>query len=76
MKEHFKATPIPESIEEFEDLVRNMFEDLTHHSIDSTDIIKIEKYNRGGMSGGGISTEFCNNSALPLLRRRFSQTGK
>lgn len=47
------------------------FEQLTGQPLAPQQIVFIEKYNHGGMSGGGISSEFWLETGIPLLRRRY-----
>ena len=71
MQKQFEDVPLPNSPEELESLIRSTFQSLTGCALDANKFIKLDKYNHGGMSGGGISTDFWLESALPLLLSRL-----
>ena len=71
MADSFNKISLPSSSAELECIVRGAFEKLTGCSIDSTELINLDKYDHGGMSSGGISTNFWRESAIPLLVSRL-----
>jgi hypothetical protein len=66
--------PCPEScfIHHFE----KFFQDLTDRPLKTEAPFVVEKYAHGGMSSGGISTEFWRVIALPLLITRLQKINK
>jgi hypothetical protein len=48
------------------------FHELTNHSLKSESDFWVEKYDHGGMSGGGISIEFWQKNAFIHIFRTFN----
>ncbi|MCC3359137.1 hypothetical protein [Bacillus sp. REN16] len=73
----FAMVPLPCSESQFTQLLKRYFEELTNHPFDSeTDFFIVEKYAHGGISSGGISMEFWEMRALPLLMNRLKNENK
>ena len=72
MRDHFEEVPLPTTPGELENTIRDMFFELTGLELSSNQIVKVEKYNHGGMSKGGISARFWQDTALPLLKERLA----
>ncbi|MEZ4828789.1 MAG: hypothetical protein R3C61_21260 [Bacteroidia bacterium] len=72
----FASLPVPETVEAFEQLFYEVFEQLTGVSAYSGKNILIDRFPSGGMSGGMVSTPFWRDTALPLLRERFMRMEK
>lgn len=65
---------IPFTEEQFKSKFNMVFKEKTGHSIDLGDeVIYVKKYANGGMSSGGISIEFWNKKAIPVLISRLKQ---
>jgi hypothetical protein len=71
---HFAQTPLPSSPEQLEQLLTQAFETLTGHPISTEKHIPVERFPRGGMSGGLVSPEFWRETAVPLLLTRFQNS--
>ncbi len=71
MKETFKGMPLPASKGELEAKLAAEYEKLTGHSIEQSEHFKIDRYPQSGMSGGGISPTFWQETGFPLLLSRF-----
>jgi hypothetical protein len=52
-------------------LIGSAFESSTGHAMDERGYFVIERFAHGGMSSGGISTEFWRDTAMPLLLERY-----
>jgi hypothetical protein len=74
MRQRFADAPLPGTVEELIALVEQEFAVLTGHQVSEPEHFYIERYNHGGMSGGGISPEFWRERALPLLVARYRRT--
>ena len=74
MRLHFSELQLPEDITTFENILTREFLELTGHPITYKEIFSVKEFAHGGMSSGGISTEFWRERALPLLRSRFEST--
>jgi len=69
----FKETTWPDSEEEVVELIESAFMQLTGSSLASHEDIFVPKYDKGGMSSGMISMEFWRNTALPILKGRYTR---
>jgi len=76
MREYFKHTPLPASADILVVQIGSAFLALTEHSISEKQHFHIERFGRGGMSGGYISPEFWREKVIPLLQERFDKLGK
>lgn len=56
---------------EFEILLKDLFAELTRYPPQSNTSIYIERYDRGGMSSGYVSSAFWFEKAIPLLVDRY-----
>jgi len=73
MKASLKEIAIPLSAEELTVIIEQQFEKLTGQPITTTEIIRIDRLNHGGMSGGCVSTIYWREKAIPLLLQRQSE---
>ena len=71
MQERLADTDMPDSRKELREILEQTFEAATGFGVDHTDIIVIDRFKGGGMSSGGISTEFWRSTGIPLLLQRF-----
>lgn len=67
-----RAVALPQTEAQFVALIESTFEQLTGAPLSSTDYIYVEKYDHGGMSSGYVSPPFWRETALPLLRARYT----
>jgi len=74
IRAHFSSTPLPPSIADLEKQIEQAFFMLSGQPLSSPKHFYVEKFAHGGMSSGGISPEFWNERALPLLKARFAET--
>jgi hypothetical protein len=74
MKDAFSETDMPETPEALKIILEQKFKELTGHSTAHKKPIVINRFKTGGMSSGGISTEFWEQQGLPLLVSRHVKT--
>lgn len=74
MRQRLASVGCPETARELLAIIEAVFEELTGHPISHTEFIHVEKYSHGGMSSGMISPGFWRDTAIPLLRQRYSTT--
>lgn len=74
MANHFAQTALPHSQEQLVQLLVKAFETLTGQPITTEQHIPVERFPRGGMSGGFVSPEFWRETAVPLLQARFQNS--
>ena len=72
MAEHFEDVEAPGSASELSAMLESMFLKLTGFPISYPHDFRIDRHAHGGMSSGGIATEFWREAALPLLLSRFN----
>ncbi|WP_428380962.1 hypothetical protein [Nevskia ramosa] len=72
MAERFQGMPLPKSSPELSAALEEMFEKLTGRPLSHSGHLYLERHAHGGMSSGGISTEFWRERGLPLLLSRFT----
>ncbi|MEZ4593224.1 MAG: hypothetical protein R3D55_19075 [Chloroflexota bacterium] len=72
MANHLAQTPLPDNVEQLEQQLTQLFETLTGKPITTEGFIAVERFPRGGMSGGMVSPEFWRETAVPLLLKRFA----
>jgi hypothetical protein len=72
MQNYFAQTPLPHSGEQLEQLLTQAFETLTGQPITSEKFIAVDRFPRGGMSGGMVSPAFWRETAVPLLCERYT----
>jgi len=63
----------PGTAEELEKLVCEMFKDLTGKEIHSAGLIRVERYDSGGLARGMVSCDWWLTSAVPLLLKNFEE---
>lgn len=73
MIDQFANTPLPPNKAELEQLLTQTFETLTGQPLTAEKFIPVERFPRGGMSGGFVSPAFWRETAVPLLLSRFSE---
>ena len=73
MQSHFAQTPLPDQMEQLEQLLTQAFETLTGQPITAKEFIAVERFPRSGMSGGMVSPAFWRETAVPLLLSRFEK---
>lgn len=73
MADHFAGTPLPGTAKQLEQLLIQTFETLIGQPITAETFIAIERFPRGGMSGGLVSPEFWRETAVPLLLKRYEE---
>jgi molybdenum cofactor cytidylyltransferase len=56
---------------DLEEQTEQAFLSVSGQSLASADPFYVERFDHGGMSGGGISPEFWREQAIPLLRARY-----
>jgi hypothetical protein len=71
LKERLAEIKIPDSSEALQKLIELEYQKLTGYPITHQHHFFIDRFRNGGMSSGGISPQFWNQSAIPLLVRRF-----
>lgn len=71
LAEYFGGVPLPGASRELAAALERAFLELTGHPVSYSKHFRIEKHAHGGMSSGGISTEFWRESGIPLLLSRF-----
>lgn len=73
MQNHFAQTPLPHSAEQLAQQLAQAFETLTGQPITAEKHFSVERFPRGGMSGGMVSPAFWRETAVPLLQARFEE---
>ena len=73
MADHLAHTPLPQMVEQLEQLLTETFESLTGKPISTEEFIPVERFPRGGMSGGMVSPEFWRETVVPLLLTRYQE---
>jgi hypothetical protein len=69
----FRPVPLPESAKTLEAMLEAGFLALTARPISTAEEeFFVERYSRGGMSSGQISTTFWRECAFPLILERFA----
>jgi hypothetical protein len=59
------------SVNDFENVLHDLFLELTKSLAENDNFIFVEKYHLGGMSSGQVSAEFWLKQAIPLLLSRY-----
>lgn len=70
MRERLAGVPCPATADELAALIEAQFEQLTGYPISHPTYFRVEKYDHGGMSGGGIVPEWWREKAIPYLQER------
>ena len=71
LKQHFSLVKIPETEQAFFEELCNAFEKLTGWPIETNTFIFINRYHKGGMTGGLIDPWNWRTVVIPTLTRRF-----
>ena len=58
---------------DFEQLLNDLFLELTKSRPENTTTIFVERYSLGGMSSGQVSSDFWLKTAFPMLVERFEE---
>lgn len=66
------STPIPSNLSTLDEYLEQAFKKITGHSLFCTDDFYLEQFAHDGMSSGMISPSFWRESAIPLLRSRYT----
>ena len=74
MRAHFSDAPIPENVSLLEKQVLQAFLELTGQPISTQKHFRVAQFAHGGLSSGGISPGFWRNRALPLLKKRYTES--
>lgn len=72
LKEKAEDVPMPDNETELEEWVK-----AQHFEVAGVDLVEdgsaiVQEFAHGGMSSGGISGEWWLNTAIPILKRRFT----
>lgn len=74
MQDGFVREPVPRDNERLRELLANAFRQLTGARLDDTcEMVKVERFDHGGMSSGWVYLPFWSEVALPLLAGRARQ---
>ena len=74
LRQRFIDNGVPNSIEQFDDSLRFLFQELVGAALGTgKEIVFVDRYDTGGMSSGHVSPEWWREVAVPLLRERFLQ---
>lgn len=71
MKEKLASTPIPSSTYEFEEILYELYKELTGVSVKLRTNVYVERYEGVGMSSGTVSSAYWIKTLIPLLLKRF-----
>lgn len=71
LEKHFESQELPENEHLLPTIISNAIIKLTGNSVFNQKTFAVDKYNKGGMSGGTISNEFWTRKAIPLLMARM-----
>jgi hypothetical protein len=71
MAEHLQDVRLPDSLAELSSVLEEAFFKLTGYPVSYARHIRVDRHAHGGMSSGGIATEFWREKGLPLLLSRF-----
>lgn len=64
--------PLPDTSEELEHILHNLFRELTGELPEADKIIRISRFPQIGMSGGMVSADFWLNQVFPAVIARFN----
>ena len=71
MAEQFQGVPLPETSRELLFVLEEAFLKLTGHPVSYPEHFRLDRHAHGGMSSGGIATEFWRERGIPLLLSRY-----
>ncbi|MCA9035682.1 MAG: hypothetical protein KDA91_11160, partial [Planctomycetaceae bacterium] len=74
LREHFLKTALPDTSEEFVQLVASKIEDLIGSDLRRGQPIFVERYDSGGMSSGHVCPETCDQMAKAIRSGQPCQT--
>lgn len=63
----------PETVEDFEKVLTDLFFNLTGEEVGKNKQIFVERYSEGGMSSGFVSSNLWTDDAFKILKERFSK---
>lgn len=63
--------PLPQARDELSAILTDAYQTATGQSIDDPNVVVIERFNRGGMSGGMISPRFWLERGIPTVLDRY-----
>lgn len=63
----------PDTAEELEKLVCDTFRELAGREMHSRELIRVERYDSGGLARGMVSGDWWLTSAIPLLLKNFEE---
>ena len=70
LKGRLGSLPLPETPDDLQRLLYSAIKELTGNTLEGITPIRVERYDRGGMSSGMLSPEFWRETAIPLLVSR------
>lgn len=76
LEKNFQSLPFPVNEDELTTQIHSEIEKLTKHRILEQEKFFVEKYNKGGMSGGYVSSQFWIRKAIPIILSRFKEMKK
>ena len=76
IKKRLYPYPLPEDTAVFEELLQQLYAELTGIRLGDAQDIYIKSFDQGGMSGGYVSGRFWKEKALPILLERFNSMQK
>ena len=76
LESFFAKTEFPQSEDELETALNEAVFQLIGQHLEKDKHIFVEKFQFGGMSGGMVSTKFWREEAIPLLKKRYTETKK
>ena len=72
LRDRLTGIDAPDSEAELQELLSVEFESATGYPLSFEGVIVIDRFKKGGMSSGGISTEFWSSKAIPMLVQRYA----
>ncbi|WP_407400000.1 hypothetical protein [Treponema sp.] len=76
MQELQSENELPETEDEFMDILKLSFEKLTGHKLDEKEDFYMDAFATSGMSSGVISLDFWNKTGIPFLLEEYNRWGK
>lgn len=73
LAQYFSSKDMPPERHRFEAAIIGAVWVLTGHRLDREEQFKVNRYNKGGISGGIVSCRFWLETAIPLLWQRQAQ---
>ena len=75
LRVRYESTPV-RTIADFRKMILQCFVEITGHDPSPGKDFLVPEYDFGGMSGGGISSDFWLEKGFPLLEKRFKELAK